>query len=343
MPRTDGNLRQRRRSTLGQRREDSVSGLNSNQPAVYLYQDIFFDDSTIGQWNILPQQEWPIDDDSWNIVQTRLADLFDTIYKERDNERNRLFRFLEQCMGTADARTPEGKQIVKKRVDALVTLLEHYLTKMKDPNLPPDKQEAIRKTLIGHTLDIMAMGGSACPDNAIVLLRQAENHIKLFENPQYLANIIVNMFKLDSITEKLIDADNAENVETYLSYTLKLSDLLGLGVSGAMLYEEHYGKTEPFEIALPKLSTAFTPEQLIKFTTDLAEFRSFFADAKEQALEAKQKEYMDTYDMEDEEKAEKSRAIIDQELKDIENSFLANKARQLFLDAEFFTTQPPTK
>ena len=121
-----------------------------------------------------------------------------------------------------------------------------------------------------------------------------------------------------------------------------------------MIYEAHYGKTEPFEIALPKLRTAFTPEQLIEFTTDLAEFRSFFEKEKETALEAKQEEFLEALDVfreletrsPNDPERQQARAETDRlelELKDIENSFFANKARQLFLDAGFFTTQPPTK
>ena len=163
---------------------------------------------------------------------------------------------------------------------------------MNDINLTQEKREVIRKNLIGHTLDLMAMGGSSCPDDAIVLLRQAENHIKLFENPKFLPNIIVNMFKLDAITQKLTDPNYAENVETYLSYTLKLNGLLGLGIFGSMLFEEHYGKTEPFEQALPKLCTAFTEEQLIKFTVNLKEFENFFEEPEEKALTAKQNEFL---------------------------------------------------
>ena len=311
---------------------------HSNDPKVFLNQDLFLDDPSIKQWNVLTQREGPIDEKDWAIVQTNLADIFDSIYKERDNERERLFRFLGQCMGTADAKTPEGKQMIRKRVDAVVTKLQEYLEQMKTPDLTEEKREQLRK-MIGSTLDEMAMGGSACPDNAIVLLRQAENKIKLFENPKYLANVIVNLFKLDSIAEKLIDKDNAENVETYLSYTLKLSKLLGLGISGSMLYGEHYGKTEPFEEALPKLSTAFTPEELIKFTVELPEFRSSMEDAKVKALAAKEQEYLDTYEMDDEGQAAQDRVRIDQELEDIKGSFYAKAARQLFLDAGFFATK----
>ena len=257
---------------------------NSDQPKVYLNQDLFFDDPSIDQWNNLTQRDGPIDDVEWDIVKTRLADIFDNTYKERDNERDRLFRFLEQCMGTADANTPEGKQRIRKRVDAIVSVLERYQEEMKNPQMPDEKRKAIKEKLIGRTLDLMAIGGSACPDDAIVLLRRAENHIKLFENPKYLANIIINMFKLHAIEEKLIDPDNAENVETYLSYTLQLMVLLGLGIFGAMIYEEHYGKTEPFEQALPKLCTAFTQDQLIKYTLNLEEFSPFSKNPRKKLL-----------------------------------------------------------
>ena len=86
---------------------------NSNQPTVYFNLDLLFNDPTIDQWNILPQRDQPIDDKDWAIVQTRLAHIFDSIYKDRDDERERLFRFLEQCMGTADAQKTAANKLLE--------------------------------------------------------------------------------------------------------------------------------------------------------------------------------------------------------------------------------------
>lgn len=331
---------------------EGYSKRDSGEAKVYLNRNQFLNDETIDLWNVLIRRKDEIDEDYWDFVQTDLADVFDKVYQRRDNQRYQLFKFLEQCMETADAeKSWRGFQVVRKRVDAIVNVLKKYLEKTENPDLSKEEKERIEKMMIRPTLDIMAMGGSACPDNAIVFLRLAENHIKLFECPQYLPNIIVNMFKLDSITEMLIDKDNPENVESYLLYTFMLNDLLGLGVSGTMLYEE-IGKIEPFEIALPKLSAHFTEENLIKFTVKLEEFRSFFEEEDKtlnETVEAKKEEYLDAdedyrcaKDYPNGPEAQEKLAItekISKEIESIKNTFFHNKARQMFLDSGFFVTK----
>lgn len=327
---------------------EGYSRKDSGEAKVYLNRGTFLNDETMDLWNILTQREDEIDDDDWDIVQVDLSIIFDSIYQGKKKKRDLLFKFLGQCMGTADALTLEGKQVVRKRVAAVVDVLTAYIAKMNNPGLSTEKQAEI-KTMVQSVLDLMVRGGASCPDNAIVLLRRAENQIKLFEYPNYLANVIVNMFKLDAIAEWLTDSDDKENVEAFLSYTFKLNNVLGLGVTGAMLYPI-FGKkkTEPFAVALPKLSAAFTEENLINYAVQLEEFRAFFETEKDKAVQAKQEEYLEAYDeyqdVENEKSPETQKRFaktekLNQEIEDIKNSFYANKARQIFLKAGFFVTK----
>lgn len=321
------------------------------KPEVYLNENTFLEFGNIEKWNIL---KWDPKENTkkFDLAEVYLSNLCENFYPKVSDQKitdaQRAAAFMTQCLNTSDAqKSTAGKQAIAKRVIVVIDILNRNFTEFNKPNVSKERKEQLEKIIKG-CLDIMARGGSACPDRAIVHLREVESHLKLFEYPEYTAEIFANMFKLQVIQDYLVDPTQAENIETFLKYTLELNNILGLGVTGTMLYAQH-GKVKSKDIILPILGTAFTAENLINYTSELSEFRLLYENEKQEALATKQIELEQAVDAQtdiyyesnisDEEKeaAAAKVAQIQSEKNQIENSFFADKARQLFLDAGYLS------
>lgn len=321
------------------------------KPEVYLNENTFLEFGNIEKWNIL---KWDPKENTkeFYLAEAYLSNLWENFYPKVSDQKitdaQRAAAFMTQCLNTSDAqKSTAGKQAIAKRVIVVIDILNRNFTEFNKPNVSKERKEQLEKIIKG-CLDIMARGGSACPDRAIVHLREVESHLKLFEYPEYTAEIFANMFKLQVIQDYLVDPTQAENIETFLKYTLELNNILGLGVTGTMLYAQH-GKVKSKDIILPILGTAFTAENLINYTSELSEFRLLYENEKQEALATKQIELEQAVDAQtdiyyesnisDEEKeaAAAKVAQIQTEKNQIENSFFADKARQLFLDAGYLS------
>lgn len=241
----------------------SVDGLNK---------DRFLNDPTMPEWNNLSQIEGDISGSDWTIIGTSLEAIFAITHPGKDPVYLRTF--LKKCMESADARTAEGKQMIRKRVESVVN---HLMEMNAYRNLTNDKKEKeTALTMLHEALNIVQEGGMKCPDRAIVFLVHLENHIKLLKNPDYLANVIVQMFKLHSLNE--LTSDNyAENIETTLHNLLRFNKVLGLGQpkGGVMLYAS-WAKQRPVVETLTILSKCFTLENLLNFTIQQGVFINRF-------------------------------------------------------------------
>lgn len=324
----------------------TVSGLNS---------DYFFNDPTMPNWNILAQRENDIDDDDWKVQEACVLEIFDAVSAPNEDQRNYLSKFFSQCMASKDARTPLGKQLVRKHIDSCIDFLINF--RASEP------ENALTNKVLKDALAIMTVGGMACPDRAVVFIPTLEIFIKLLKNPMYLANVMVLMYKFEAITKTLVpEVDEeietqsdgtprikeTENIETYLSYCLKLNQILGLGLRkrGSMLYESA-AKTVPLQLTIEPLSAAFTDEKLINFTIQQDAFKTWvnskeFEVEKTAAIASKQIEYIAAVDdyteamgTPDEEAKNVLVAQILAEIKQLEKVFYINKAKRLFLDAGF--------
>lgn len=317
-----------------------------NELKVFINRHMFLNNKNINEWNVLMQTPNYIDKQAWELLLTCLADICDALGRD-STDRNNIFKCFMLCMETSDAtETISGRQLIKKRIYAIIYFLSQNYQELKNfQTSEPRKAEL--KTIIQGALDKIANGGHACPDAALVYLREVENHLKLFAHPKYVANIFVNMFKFHAITIKLIDRNQAENIETFLKYTLLLNNVLGLGVSGTMLYEE-IAKTFPIERALPILCTAFTEKALIDFTANQSQFQLLLEQEKKTVLAQKNTEYIQAVaehtevvfgeipgTLQEQEAASKKIDQVAAEIKQMEDSFFIAKARKLFLDSGF--------
>lgn len=265
---------------------------------------LFLDDPTMDEWNILKQRAGDIDDVAFAILNSEADMLFDFISPMNEaDDKQYIALFFERCQQSADAKTPIGKQLIRKRVASVVD----YLTKMKaeyDDSGTTIEKKAFLKEKIQGALAIFTVAGMTCPDAAVVYLADLENYIKLLNNPGYLPNIMIQSFKRFAIQEKLIDPNNRENIETYLFYCLNsgLNNILNLGFpeEAKMLYER-LAKPEPLEVALPKLSVLFNAEALINFTAMQYLFqlthKDEFEKQKDELLQATQEAYLEADDV----------------------------------------------
>lgn len=334
--------------------------------SVHINQNLFINDPTINKWNILTQRDGYISDKEWELINNELVDIFDGVFEEREMTKNNMIKFLSQCMATSTTDSDVSHQVIKKRVEAVVKVLSMYFKELNNPLTSTDRKKEL-KEIIQQALNKMAMGGRSCPDLAIVCLREAETHLKLFAYPQYIANIFVNMYKIYEIDDKLIDKDYNESVESLLNYTIQFNNILGLGIMGGMLYQNLAEKI-PLDQALKILSDAFTEKALIDYTAELPEFRLLFEKEKESVYAQKKEELGDAIyelmelrddfnSLSSEQKIAaygtisadlymsnnpdciKQQALVNQyeeKLKQLQKAFYGDKARQIFLDAGFF-------
>lgn len=323
---------------------EGYSGSEDERPA-HMNRDLFIDDPNLGEWNTLIQREGNISDEEWDQVKNLLGNIFDGVFEEKKLTRKILFKFLTQCMSSSTTDTDIGHQNIKKRVEAVVNVLNKYFKEFNNPDTSDARKKDL-KDIIQQALNKMATGGSSCPDLAVVCLREAETHLKVFAHPAYIANIFVNMFKMNAIMDKLIDKDYNEYLESFLNYTILFNSILGLGVTGGMLFQNLAEKIA-LDKALQILSTAFTAKELIDFTAELPEFRILFEKEKEAAIFVKNEELGDAINDRMDLKTNtpeytKQQAKIDQLEVDVNNlkkSFYADKARQLFLNAGFLVEE----
>lgn len=348
-----------------------------------LIRDNFFNDKTTPEWNVLvPKKEankeptkWqilienqePIDEENWDELKTEGKDLINNAYQDVEQEKKDrlLTTFFDQCMSTAIAqKTEAGQQSIRKRVVLCIDYLNKLQTEYLDPSTDESRKEVLQKQIQG-ALDLITVGGEACADRAIVFLNKLEIYLKLLENPDRIPNILVQMFKQEVIAACFITTEDEENIETYLYWSLTLNLILGLGLpkEEAMLYE-NYAKKMPIEEALQKLSPAFTAENLINFAAQNEIFRDAYLE--DYQMDEEVGEYLDNArdtagDFEEAQKAEQryNRAKAERaergeveteenkkeeaELKNEVNRLrlIANEASQKFKDIEekFYTTK----
>ncbi len=229
-----------------------------------LNKKLLINDPTMPEWNVLSQKEEDIDDEVFQIIQTVVADLFDFVNTENETSKEHAIKFFNQCMNTADAQTDAGRQHIRKRLAATVDYLQGL--KAIHNQSTDEREKALIQQHIKNALKIMATGGSACPDRATVYLIHLENAIKLFANPKYLPNILVQMFKHEAVKDYLVDPRQAESIETCLFLYILMNSVLGLGhpKGGRMLYPD-VAKKMSLEEALKKLSPALTLDNLLNF------------------------------------------------------------------------------
>lgn len=300
-------------------------------------------------------------------------------------------KFFFLCLKSSDAQTKNGKQIILNRIVNIVKTLcqsTHIFVDHKK-DLTEIEILQIRKEM-ETVIEILAEGGTACQDRAIIALILAENRTNLFHNIkcpdacttgenqietqilQNMPNALANMFKLHLISAKLVDQNQAENLETYFYHILKLNLFLNLGIltSSTMLYEQLAQKLLLGE-AIAKLLTELTADNLIGYTAHLKEFKTLFENESKNTLQKIEKLSNDFYDIArttleerkqilsdihsfiylDENEIEqilnqpnKIRDILYTRLIDkrerIESSFYETKAKELFLNSGFLTKTP---
>ncbi|OAI50407.1 hypothetical protein AYO37_01135 [Opitutia bacterium SCGC AG-212-L18] len=268
-----------------------------------LNKDLILNDPTMPKWNVLLQREGEIDDTVWNTINDTAHIIFDAVYPDKKAQRKYVAWFLNKCMNTAVAKgSEEGARSIRKRVTACMDYL--YDLKLKyDQTHDEVEKERIKKQIQGG-LDLITIGGTECPDRAIVFLTDLENYIKLLKNPKYLPNVMVQMFKFEAIQQALIDPlafdeGQGENIESFLAYCAEQNLVLGLGLvakkNETMLHED-IAKTEPLKDALPKLSKIFNEEKLLNFTANQNAFKLALEKEKEAVLEDLQQQYSEADD-----------------------------------------------
>ncbi|PWU07302.1 MAG: hypothetical protein C5B43_00565 [Verrucomicrobia bacterium] len=320
----------------------TVSGLNK---------DYFLNDPTMALWNILTQRPGDIDNSDWDVVKVMLVEINSAICGESDNQEYYLLKFLNQCMASRDAMTPLGKQFIRKRIASVVD----YLVDLRQSSA----EDNLNTRIFKDALSIMKVGGMGCPDRATTFIVYLEGYIKLMKNPEYLANIMVQLFKFEAISSvlvlevdgdiieengKIIEPKEKENIEAYLFYILALNKILNLGLpeNGTMLYPD-IAKVVPLEDTIEPLSKFFTQSQLIEFTIKHTLFKERFENEKGSALHKKREEFSLAFDDLSDFKVntppyneQKSKVDqLEQSLKIKEKLFYSHKAKELFEKAGF--------
>lgn len=308
--------------------------LQSLLTVVGLKRDCFLNDKTMSEWNILVPKEGVITDDDWEIVLIDIGEIFDEMCEKNESQRYYLFKFFSQCMASSDAETKVGKQALRKRIVATVD----YLKELKIYCNVVESQRAEVKKMIRGAIAIMNVGGMQCTDRAVTFVANLENYIMILKNPNFMPNVMVKRFKFDIIMQGLIDPyynelGQEESVETYLSYTLKLNRLLGLGLpEGGTMAHEETAKTIPLEEAVLKLNKFLTAENLLDFTATQYVFQIQYEVQKEAAL----KELREKYAEADEEGNYELATQFSLQLQETEKGFYKKVARKLFEEAGFF-------
>lgn len=318
--------------------------------------NLFLNDPTMPKWNVLVQPEEDVDDNTWELNKILLSNIADGVKITNENKRLSMVKFLSQCMLTADARhSATGLQMVRKRVVAIVDYLNALNLKLEKSN-DPAENELLKKQIEGG-LKIMIDGGSACPDRTDVCLTNLENYIKLLQNPKYLPNIMVLMYKFEIIKDYLTDPTQAENLETFLYNCLSLNEVIGLGlkkpgqIQQQMLYSDLAQKMPVMQM-LERLNPGFNIEGALQFTAVQEIFKSIYeqemtvdqsvmdagytfleADDEHQAAvnsKAPQAEIDELYRKAHEEKLKWENA---------KHEFYISKAKALFEEAEFIKAE----
>lgn len=238
----------------------------------------FINDTETDKWNMLPRRHRNITNNDWLMLRGNLKNILAIIYpgdKIESDKKANIINWFEICLTTQDAiKTKQGLETIKHRVASVVDYLGG-LTALLDTALDEPQMKLLSKKLEA-IIDVLDEGGKACPDRAIVALTSAENRIKLFQDPCYISNVLVNMFKLNQIEAKLVNQNQAENLETYLYYTLKFNTILNLSLFTSTMLYEAVAQKQPLGQALSKLVTEFTAENLIGYAANLREFKILF-------------------------------------------------------------------
>ena len=190
--------------------------------------------------------------------------------------------FITKTLESSEAKTEAGSLAILKRVFTIINYIEGLLSEWEKNLNPKEKNQLFQRLML--IFNTMIDGGSACTDRAIIALELTENKIKLFQG-QYIANVIVSMFKANLINAKLINQNRAENLETYLYYILQFNKILGLGLVTSSMLHAGCAQKQPLGTALYKLLDAFTEKNLIGYAAKLEEFKLLFANELENKLE----------------------------------------------------------
>lgn len=290
-----------------------------------LNKEYFLNDPTILEWNNLTLRNGDIANNEWNFLQSSIEKMFTVIYFDGDKKYFR--NFFNACLKSADAQTDEGKQIIQCRLEAII----NYLLELNQySKIVIDNNEKVATIeIIREAFRIIEEGGMKCADRAIVFLIYLENFIKLTKNPQYMANVLIQIFKLEAI-KIVINKQYNENLESFLYYVIKFNNVLGLGQSerfDKMLYEFCANAEEKSDSEILKdISCIFTLDDLLNFTFQQLTFIRRFESEMEKdlvVLEARAA-YCETGDEEDLKKAEKAK-----------DGFYREKALKLFGEASF--------
>lgn len=226
--------------------------------------------------------------EEWFLMIIELLQTTRIIYREDpDDKIQNLANFSNLCFETSDAKSSRiGALTIINRVKNVVTHLFDLRQKLLNRDLDLKDMKQIAKK-IKTIIDILAAGGTACPDRAIVALISAENHINLFRDSKYIPYVLANMFKLNLISATLINQNHKENIETYYYLSLKYNEILELGIpSGSTMLFESLAQKQSLGEGLHKLVTEFTAENLIGYTANLNEFKMLYADEYEKKSES---------------------------------------------------------
>lgn len=295
----------------------------------------FFNDWDMDKWNMLARRPGNISSNDWNTIQNAtLPTILRKTYPQELNKISNLRGFCSKCLNARDAITPIGKQSIMHQVVSVVDFLAS-LTVSLDSNNLTDIEKELLTTKIKAIVDIIEIPTNVCPDGAIVALNLAENLIKIFQEPEYIGNVIVNMFKLNSIEATLINQNQGENVESYLYFIIKLNDYLGLGLSISRMLYEQCAQKQPLGQAMSKLIAAFTEENLIGYTANLNVLKILFGNEAASKCQIKEcKQLMeDVYGIEDMEIEKKKQLIV--RIKDLEIELEEAKINTIYNNPDF--------
>lgn len=220
------------------------------------------------------------------------ADYKDKQFKQHNKGSQELFLNIENLCDDNDI---ELEKLYKKETKYILneqlkkTLKEQKLNKIKGDLREANTSIKIPVDLIlcGRIQDIMSPIESQF-DSTIEISASidAKNINMLTINPNYRANVIVNMFKLDQINAmaKKIDKNPSTQTDTYIKYIILFKNHLKLSQNYdfSKLYDHFNFYPSMFDLyAFCKLIKTFTKEKLIEYASNLRAFtRLFESEAK---------------------------------------------------------------
>jgi len=318
--------------------------------------DLFLNDPTMPKWNVLIQPEEDVDDNGWESYKTCLSDIANSLTITNEAKKASLIKFFNQCMLTAEAkRNATGKQMTRKRIAAIIDYLNNL--KIKFEKSTDNAEKELLKKQIEGALKIMIDGGNACPDRTAVCLTKLEIYIKLLQNPKYLPNIMVLMYKFEMIKDYTTDPNQAENIETFLYNCLFLNEVLGLGLEKQGQIREqmlhlNVARKMPMMQILGQLDPGFNIEGVLEFTTIQEIFKSIYEEemkVSQAVMEAGYAFLEADDDYEDAKNSKQSQEEINRlhsvaEKKQLEweqekHAFYKMKAKDLFEEAGFIKAE----